>query len=1683
MSSADGAFDSRHEDKGDPYDDDGGKARATRGDRRKTNSNRQTAWKPFEDTIQYHQLIDEGWDQEIIDEAKQAYDKKMASKLQNQREKEEQKKMRRATRVDKVEETDDDIALQNCAQGLRALLLKIIDARHTLQRTDYQTTPMWSDLITLTCNWFYPNTQRSGAVTSAAEGFAQKIKVYITEDSTEANGRRTLSHNMQETKEYIISLTQLHNLHNFTFKGEELAKWFRVTSMSDIPKEKIGDRIEHWTETRIRNCTREIALGNYVSIEELKASYLKTDHENMAFYKQTASGSGTRLYDAIAEQTNMETENLKRLIQEKRDSGEDIQPEDPMEFIPEVIARPLWIFKFIKENTNGFELKLMKAYKHEGEPPVYLMYTESQSGTKHYDSLTRLTEVPAESADGDTEQTGNNEVLVTRKELSKDEKEVRIKSEVTKYMKDCNILLFFHDKVVKYLLDKHANDFDDFYANFSFQNVSERKGKKSIRQKIIEEALIHVVQKALPEQVRNKLDWLKSNRGRNCEKFYEDMAKNPLNIARVNSHRAAVTWPVDTNLELDPNWILNIVDNILPDEFLNLATPSMMQKWMNHPFRDSLTGVAPDKREFYINSKIMDYLEGTKKYYNFVVNWVKDCFKNFQLTGSLEFKFKVVNAIMRYYNNPVKNSFENSGTNHDNMERFVGEVTEFVDLIEKLDKLEEKLKGYYDDQRKQNIKQEMDKLISEIIISQVRKVTRSENDSFLRIITEKLLEHLMTSGQDSSIKTKLKLFLDPAYQNQRDQLIKEFQHPAVNEALQHSISEKINLYFEDQGETLDSVTLEGITNSIMLEFTEAENEDERIRLRKLFMDDDKKDACNAIIQDRFQSYKDLHRAEEVEPLNRDELAAETTHDHNYHNAGSQPSVEEAVNAAVTGFMIINGLGYTNYSLHAMFVHRIMDDNFENVKNLFLDITQWEKRNSYLAEVWKSIYESQYAPAPSLERQEQAQFEGKVRQEITAFFRFKNIITFNNNLAGELFDMIMKYDRQKVDNLFGGHTELRSKKIYMERVWDFVKDVKSLQELERNHDTGARNQLGVIIYKQVEYYFLRHKYNRQKYNLGKIPKISGILLEGCYDDESPEGVDEELRQLFLNPANESDRDKKIEEAMKMLDDHLKENPGTENQYERHPETVTRFLKDDAIEEEEIIDNDNDYNQHHDYQDHDKGNTTENQDYEDKYKSMLANLSNKPRKDKNGRPYWDNVGNIENFRLKCRGHKAEPLTIEVTEIKEKFEQMLQQLTTQEKLSRKEAYQAFQLAFKSIVNKSLTNLKEYMSDVVNEMAQTDFHQVQSQWPKMISGSWDRWHWCVKTFREMVRSVMANDSKESEEFFSGLIEEYEKTTRRSQAKERMMLFDVVDTNIYPDQSKTKSIHTIRYVETIPKGDDIDKQKGKRSKYFMPYNNMNPANLLNCEIYLDGFNVSNGWRNDILKQFARMKNAWMQTFVQTLKERADIGGRKNGKRQKVMDESLFQFKLDPNVVQRFVDDMGMTEEQKGKERKEAEENNEVPRRYFVLPEGCLRITSNNFSDPKLGEQFQAFLAKFYPRYVQDRKWYDGESMTRARQLFTARYRAEFFEAVYIYTRIEDKNIDIKKFEEEHKKLYQRWQTENKTLDEINSAIRDTVKKERAKKAWAKLPDANNPHILIYGAQIANPFLVCEAGNPFIVRE
>ena len=352
------------------------------------------------------------------------------------------------------------------------------------------------------------------------------------------------------------------------------------------------------------------------------------------------------------------------------------------------------------------------------------------------------------------------------------------------------------------------------------------------------------------------------------------------------------------------------------------------------------------------------------------------------------------------------------------------------------------------------------------------------------------------------------------------------------------------------------------------------------------------------------------------------------------------------------------------------------------------------------------------------------------------------------------------------------------------------------------------------------------------------------------------------------------------------------------------------------------------------------------------------------------------------------------------------------------------------------------------------------------------------------MVEKVMTDDWQSSDDFFG------EKPKRISQ-------FDVVELRVYPHPIAGKGIsnHTVWFVETRPKFADIEGKdsdgfgtKGRQSKYFVPYNNLNPANLLNCEIYLDEINVSNSWRNDILKQFARMKNAWMQTFVQTLKEQADIGGKKLGRKQKVMDESLFEFKIDPAVVQRFVDDMRLTEKEKEEKRKEAKKLKKAPPRYFVLPEGCLRITTGEFADTNLQVQFNAFLKKFYPLYFQKRtttSWKPGESMARARQLFTARYRAAFFEAVHIATELTDAEIDLKMFRKDHKGLVDNWESVNMPRSEMNNKIRAKLKVEKAHKAWAQLPTKgdHDQNIRIYGAPLPNPYLVCGGANAFLVRE
>jgi malate synthase len=111
--------------------------------------------------------------------------------------------------------------------------------------------------------------------------------------------------------------------------------------------------------------------------------------------------------------------------------------------------------------------------------------------------------------------------------------------------------------------------------------------------------------------------------------------------------------------------------------------------------------------------------------------------------------------------------------------------------------------------------------------------------------------------------------------------------------------------------------------------------------------------------------------------------------------------------------------------------------------------------------------------------------------------------------------------------------------------------------------------------------------------------------------------------------------------------------------------------------------------------------------------------------------------------------------------------------------------------------------------------------------------------------------------------------------------------------------------------------------------------------------------------------------------------------------------------------------------------------------------------------------------------------MERARQLFTARYRAAFFEAVYVYTQLPVEEIDLTKFRKDHKEIVRQWESRNMSLEDKRKQIQDVLKKEKMNKAWVVPSRANNPNpkILIYGAPLANPYLVCDGENHFLVRK
>jgi hypothetical protein len=1254
---------------------------------------------------------------------------------------------------------------------------------------------------------------------------------------------------------------------------------------------------------------------------------------------------------------------------------------------------------------------------------------------------------------------------------------ISVETKIQNYFRSLEVLVQLQQRVKKSVLEvDNGKELAHLFIIFSESNETEIE-------RVIEEAMVRVMRKVLRDTVQQEFYYLKDN-------------------------GIIATWPVNREWDVDKHWILDVVEAILPAKFLKLEDISVMNDWKKFFFWTLLHHKTSDKGiDLWVQEKCMQYLTNLKEdlgpYREQVLRVTRHIIRDNQVEIPIKVRFvyDVAETILRYHQEGIRQMMENFNENSvsNRLENMILDVINLVKDKNYLERLEPSINR---SNRSERILKEYENKLGHTIYKQVRTYCMRNNlENDVNYIMDMLLKDIMDSNSDQTRKEKVKWFLDPAYEDDRDQYMEGFTEPRK---LGNSIFLRVQSYFELKGYDISQAGK--ITGMILDAIEQETDEDKKNNLRGLFLNSDKENERNAKIDEAKQVFENFQR-EHAANNSDSNIDAEGSNDQKDDAEGSNDQKDDAegsndqefgeiVYKQVESYLIKEG--FDTHLLKDITYEIINDidlkennDDKEKLRQYFLNPEMQADRDNYIQRVKDWYEETQVThivePIPTTNpggkgASRKAKLEEKVISAVTRFFEKMGQTTIST-LPHEMISMIMimKDKHKKLRTLFEDASQSRQKEIYLERVWDFVNDVNELHRFEALKDeAGAKHQLGIIIWKQVESYVFQHRYNK-----GLILKYVGMLLTFIYEKPETDEEREQYRQLFLDPVNARDRDKLIEQAKEAWEITVREKPDQITYSEQHPEEYVSVFHKDYYRDDDV-----------DYKDHDVGNSIEDGDFFHKYKLMKRQLSEKPRKD------WTDVGNIERFYDKLKSLEPTNWVIEYKDIETEFKNTLKSLSNQKKFKntlrtesnqeefrrdakesrelKRQTYKAFTIAFRKILNSALGGLKNHMIDVVSDLNKTNFSRVQSQWPELISMSWNLWHQCVELFREMVRRVMADDTQDSEDFFKGRAEDG--SAGQMQPMKRMDNFQVVLTHIFPHRTEGHHNHTVRYLETRPKGDDLHNQTGKRSKYFRPYNNLNKANLLNSEIYLDGFVVSNGWRSQILKEFARMKNAWMQTFVQTLKEQADP----MKLRKDVISNSLFQFKLDLAVVQKFVADMKKTDEEKNQERREARKNGEEIPRYFVLPEGCLRITTGRFEDTELKTQFDDFLKKFYPQYVESKKWHQGESMNRARQLFTARYRAAFFEAVHILTEIPDDKIDFEKFRKdtENAGLLATWQNENLSESEIRQKMRDKLRQDKLKNSWAVIPKTvSPPKIMIYGSQIANPYLVSENTNAFLVRE
>jgi hypothetical protein len=382
-------------------------------------------WKAFEDTERGQKMIRNHPTQTDWDEAEKAYNE---AHLKNPVWKRKMKKMydeltvvdsdryARQLGLEPAEEgtDDDDDDYEECTRTLKDLLEFIKEKRHELKEDQYEKTVEWSDLSDKTRRWFYPSIESS---IEQQTKLATAVRNFITKE-----------HTIQQIQDHIIKMTQEHIL---TLSNTDQALWFRYTSVKSEPDAAtIQNQIEKWSRTRLMQSTKAVALKNYSCLDDMVEDYFwYTDEHEYRFHRLTVFSENeiindNSLYDAVAEQVDMNSEELRQNVSQALASNtQPLYGNHPTESkIALIIKRRVMVLRMKNAERGNRELMLFRENRpqsdHMSVASVYLLQSTKDNYT-HYDSLTLQS---VKEMQEDKKQSNEDHPDVAVKEIQEDKK-------------------------------------------------------------------------------------------------------------------------------------------------------------------------------------------------------------------------------------------------------------------------------------------------------------------------------------------------------------------------------------------------------------------------------------------------------------------------------------------------------------------------------------------------------------------------------------------------------------------------------------------------------------------------------------------------------------------------------------------------------------------------------------------------------------------------------------------------------------------------------------------------------------------------------------------------------------------------------------------------------------------------------------------------------------------------------------------------------------------------------------------------------------------------------------------------------------------------------------------------------------------------------------------------------------